>query len=430
MVEHSQTLFITLFTTCFLSLGALFFISSFLYFARRERKERLLRLFSDPKRSLYFRLHPFLFGSRPETLIFCIEASKHILQLIFILSSSFLFFSVTQNGVFEITIFFLLLLFLIIVFGDLLPRLVAVSVSPLFEPFIKPLASCVLFVTLPVTGLLALLFHLTFLEHLLLPPPAQNATKEKLLDLVQDLTECSLLSPHDRNLFLALFNFRDRIVREVMVPRINLFCISEATPIRAALSLLERENYSRVPLFRDSIDNISGVIMYKDILLHCLKKPDLLDNPVSTISKKVFFTPETKKISQLLQEFRLRQTHMAIVVDEYGGTAGAITIEDILEEIVGEIADEYDQEAALITPAGKDSWIVAARMNLLDLEEETAIHIPQVGEYDTIAGYILWRLGTIPQKGTHIHEEQFEIEILTTGERTLEKVKITTLAPQ
>ena len=115
---------------------------------------------------------------------------------------------------------------------------------------------------------------------------------------------------------------------------------------------------------------------------------------------------------------------MAIVVDEYGGTSGLVTIEDILEEIVGEIGDEYDIEPPLFTLHGKNSWIIDARMNLIDLEEELGILIPQIGEYDTIAGYIFFRLGTIPEKGTIIHHDDFDLEIIDSNERSVEKVRI------
>ncbi len=233
------------------------------------------------------------------------------------------------------------------------------------------------------------------------------------------------LSDHDRKLVQSILTFRDRIAREVMVPRVNLFTLPYDTPIQEAAALLEQEGYSRVPISRNSIDDIVGVLMYKDILLELIAEKKSLERPVESIAKPAIYAPETKKISQLLQEFRKKQTHMAIIVDEYGGTAGIVTIEDILEEIVGEIADEYDEEASLFRSAGKNTWIVDARMNLLDLKEELGIEIPEEGEYDTIAGYIFFRLGTIPPKGTHLTHDQFDIEILSSRDRMVEKVKIT-----
>lgn len=241
------------------------------------------------------------------------------------------------------------------------------------------------------------------------------------------------LNAADKKLIESVVKFKDRIVREVMVPRVDLFSLDAEMPIRDAALLLVDEGYSRTPIYRDTVDNIIGVLMFKDILelyMDCLegkKQKNMLDSPIESIGKGVFYTPETKKVAQLLQEFRSRQMHMAIVVDEYGGTEGVVTMEDILEEIVGEIADEYDiDEEQLYTPQpGGSSWLVDARMSILDAEEIFGIHIPQEGDYDTIGGYIFHKIGSIPQQGLRIHHENFDLEILSSSERSVEKVRIT-----
>ena len=130
-------------------------------------------------------------------------------------------------------------------------------------------------------------------------------------------------------------------------------------------------------------------------------------------------------LQYLLQEFRKKQVHMAIVVDEYGGTEGIVTIEDILEQIVGEIADEYDEDEEMFFAQNDGSWIVDARMNILDAEEQLGILVPQDGDYDTIGGYIYHRAGTIPSKGFVIKHDDFELEVLRSSERCVEKVRIT-----
>jgi CBS domain containing-hemolysin-like protein len=216
-----------------------------------------------------------------------------------------------------------------------------------------------------------------------------------------------------------------------MRPRVDLFCLSENISLKQAADLLQREGYSRVPVYRETIDTIVGVLFYKDVLAKYAaaaeagtNRETLLATPVKTLVKKVYYCPETKKIAPLLQEFRKRQTHMAVVVDEYGGTAGLVTIEDILEEIVGEISDEYDEQEALFSPAPGGGWIVDARMNLLDVEEEMGIKIPQEEDYDTLAGYIFYRVGSIPQAGLVLHHDTFEIEVLKSNDRMVEEVKI------
>ena len=170
--------------------------------------------------------------------------------------------------------------------------------------------------------------------------------------------------------------------------------------------------------------------MYKDILTKFREyeeqgnDPTLLMAPIESIQKSVFYTPETKKISNLLQEFRKKQMHLAIVVDEYGGTEGIVTIEDILEEIVGEIADEYDSDESLFVLQADGCWIVDAHMSIFDIDELLHIHIPQEGDYDTIGGYVFHCAGTIPHKGFVIHQDEFELEVVESTERAVEKVRL------
>ena len=142
--------------------------------------------------------------------------------------------------------------------------------------------------------------------------------------------------------------------------------------------------------------------------------------------KPVVYTPETKKISVLLQEFRRRKNHLAIVVDEYWGTEGIVTIEDILEELVGEIEDEYDiQQTDLIASSAGGGWIIDAKMGIIDIEEEIGIQIPQGPEYDTIGGFVFHKAGSIPSKGWKIHLDEFDLDVVSSDERSINKIKIT-----
>jgi CBS domain containing-hemolysin-like protein len=177
------------------------------------------------------------------------------------------------------------------------------------------------------------------------------------------------------------------------------------------------------------MDNIVGVILYKDVMeyyFNCIEKKETspLETPLEKLLKPVIYTPETKKISHLLQEIRSHQIHLAIVVDEYGGTEGIVTIEDILEELVGEIADEYDiiDEEKLYMPYPAGGWIVDAKMTIIDIEKELGIFIPQSPEYDTLGGFVFHRAGTIPSKGWKIHNDNFDLEVLSSSARSLEKI--------
>jgi CBS domain containing-hemolysin-like protein len=227
----------------------------------------------------------------------------------------------------------------------------------------------------------------------------------------------------------SVMDFKDRIAREVMVPRVDIFSLSHDTTIEEAAVFLHNEGYSRTPVYKNTLDNIIGVLMYKDILSKYMEFAQtndigILKAPISTLLKKVLYTPETKTISHLLQEFRKKQVHLAIIVDEYGGTEGIVTIEDILEQIVGEIADEYDEEEDLFIALPEGGWLVDARMTVYDIEEQFGIEIPQDGDYDTIGGYIFHETGTIPSKGFVLQKPDFEIEVIRSNDRRVEKLKI------
>lgn len=264
---------------------------------------------------------------------------------------------------------------------------------------------------------------------------SMSDVKHEIFEILQGANFPDKLTKHDRKLIESVMHFQTRIAREVMVPRMDMFCLNASTSIKDSVTQLETESYSRVPVYKETIDNIIGVLMYKDLLLKYQEyeekgnDPSIISAPIESIVKRVIYTPESKKISNLLQDFKKKQVHLAIVVDEYGGTEGIVTIEDILEELVGKIEDEYDEEEELFTPAGKDAWIVDARMSLLDANEQLGIDIPQGKDYDTIGGFIFHKTGTIPSKGFMIKMDLFDLEIVKSNDRRVEKVKINKKKP-
>ncbi len=303
-------------------------------------------------------------------------------------------------------------------------------------------ALCVSILGWPASVFLSILSPLSALSLLTLKRlfPHANAEESstatgKIRDKILEIIHESELAPHldqqEQKLIGSIASFKERIAREIMVPRIDVFSLPSDTTIAEAAQSFVREGYSRIPVYRDSVDHVIGVLLYKDVLnLYALSSmqaatPLKLSSHIETLVKPVLYTPETKKISQLLQEFRSKQIHLAIVVDEYGGTEGIVTIEDILEELVGEIADEYDiDEETLYSVLPGGGWIVDTRMGILDIDKELGVKIPTSPEYDTIGGYIFHRAGAIPSKGWRIHHDDFELEVLSSDERSIEKIKI------
>lgn len=386
----------------------------------------------------YRRIHRTFFPKQNfEGVLFVFRCTLSLLQLglafcIFLWLWQFGFLPPQSNTHWAIQLVMAILFIAIPLFflGDFLPRFLGTryprqvlrSAAPLLMPF--------LLITFP----LCLLF-LKILQAILKPSHFEHLSGEsaqlppEILQLIQEASLHPVLPAHDRKLFESVANFRKRIAREVMVPRIDVFSLPADTPIRVAAKKLDEEGYSRTPVYKTNIDDIVGVLMSKDIQKKYIEamethNPKILDAPIETLMKNVLYTPETKPISNLLLEFRQKQVHMAIVVDEYGGTEGIVSIEDILEELVGDISDEYDDREALFVPHPQGGWTIDPRINIADVEEKLHIQIPEEGDYDTVAGYIFHCAGAIPPKGFTIHQDTFEIEILKSNDRVVEEVRI------
>jgi Hemolysins and related proteins containing CBS domains len=216
----------------------------------------------------------------------------------------------------------------------------------------------------------------------------------------------------------------DMIAREIMTPKADIFALPSEIPISQAFPLIIDEGYSRVPLFTKNIDDITGMVLVKDLLPVYYKDPHTTQ-PLSSIAYPPLYTPEIRRVSLLLQEFRQKRCHLAIVVNEYGFTEGLVSMEDIVEEIFGEIADEYDDQEDVHYKKVGNAWIVDGRMNISDAEEYFGLRIAHESSYDTLGGYVFHKLGAVPEKGMKIYYEDFAIDILSCSDRSVEKMKIT-----
>lgn len=332
----------------------------------------------------------------------------------------------------------LLAIIVFFVFGDYLPYVIGTRLPEASLSWGALVASVLMTAVFPLTylflGTLQLMGRTVYFDHLQEQEPATQA-KQELIEIIQEVDWHGSLDTQDKKLIASVLRFRKHMAREVMVPRVEVFGLAAELTILEAASSLQSESYSRVPVYKENMDNIVGVLMYKDVLQKFMEyerngnDSKILAAPIESIMKVPLYTPETKRIANLLQEFRKKQVHMAIVVDEYGGTEGIVTIEDILEQIVGEIADEYDvaEEGVFFTQVEGGGWIVDARMSILDAQEQLGIQIPQEGDYDTIGGYLFHCAGTIPVRGFTVQCDTFEMTVLRSKERYIERVRITPL---
>ena len=393
----------------------------------RNQKELNRHFFYRP---LHQKLIP---GDEEEGIFFATIAALSLSRFIFFLLAAVLFLSYLPESTLSgwaigLSVGTLLLLVLLLV--DYLPRILGVMAPRPAYTYLAPSASLFLLIAMPITWVfmrISSLFFRTAAFHKMHEPLAE--AKQEIFDILQQSELEDKLEPEDKKLIESVVDFRDLIVREVMVPRIDVFSLPGETPVKDAARLVEEQGYSRTPVYKGTIDELKGILMYKDILnvyMEASEKndPSLLNRPIEEIVKPALFTPETKKISHLLQEFRKRQMHLAIVVDEYGGTEGIITIEDILESLVGEIEDEYDDEKDLYISLPDGSHIVDAKISLLDLEEFLGITLPEEGDFDTLGGYIFHKAGEIPKKGFKIKLDTIQLEVLRVSDRAIEKIKI------
>jgi CBS domain containing-hemolysin-like protein len=246
-------------------------------------------------------------------------------------------------------------------------------------------------------------------------------TEEEIKTLVDAGQEEGIIEEDEKAMIYSIFAFGDTAAREVMVPRIDVVAVEIDTPLEEALQVIVAAGHSRIPVYRDTIDNIQGMLYAKDFLE--LWHQDASDRSLESLLRPAYFVPESKMLDDLLEEMQQRQVHIAIVVDEYGGTAGLVTIEDMLEEIVGEIQDEYDSEEAAYEVIGEDEYIFDARIDLDDMNTMLNTDLP-TEQGETLGGFIYSQLGKVPAAGEVILFDGYAFKVKEVVRRRIKKVLV------
>jgi putative hemolysin len=248
-----------------------------------------------------------------------------------------------------------------------------------------------------------------------------TVTETELISLVEAGQEEGVLEQEEQKMIVSIFRLGDTLVREIMVPRIDVLALEVNTPIDEALDALKRSGHSRVPVFKDSVDNILGLLYAKDLLgiwREGRREVSLIDH-----LRDAYFIPEAKKVDELLAELQAKRIHMAIVVDEYGGVAGIVTLEDIVEEIVGEIRDEYDQaEEVLYQVVSEDEYLFQGRIDLDDFNDIMGTELPN-SEADTLSGLIYSRIGRVPTAGDNVLIKDLQLTVEQISGQRIRKVR-------
>ncbi|MFC1595746.1 hemolysin family protein [Candidatus Margulisiibacteriota bacterium] len=317
----------------------------------------------------------------------------------------------------------LILSFVVLVFGEIIPKMLALSKTEKFAFFVARPIYWMEIILRPfvvvANGLARLLVRMAGVKTL---EKGQFITEEELKTMIEIGREEGVLEEDEKQMLTGVIDLGETIVRQIMTPRVDMAYIDVNTPIEEIINLITQKGHSRLPVYEEKRDNIIGILYAKDLL----KVSQGTELRIRNLLRPVQFVPETKKIDDLLKKMRTKRSHIAIVIDEHGGVSGLVTIEDILEEIVGEITDEYDEvEGPSLLALDDTSYLVDAGTNVYDLNEEVSITIPEHENYDTVGGFMAHELGEIPKVGDKITYENFDLEVTQAKKQRILQLKLT-----
>ncbi len=376
-------------------------------------------------------------GGRDDRLGFYLEdppqlfvPARLLLGIIFSLATMFIAILTGRAGFQSIGMLLLFVAIFILVCEHVLPLLI-VRRNPerVLEVFLPPFDVAARFLH-PLTGNLVRLTATQSRRDRVDPNNTNNATAETEIGEIAhaDLEageEQGLIESDERRLLQSIVDFGDTLVREVMTPRPDMVAIRADATFDELRGLFREQEYSRIPVYKENLDNIVGFVFIKDVIR--LDPPESgqarLQPDLPRFIRPATFVPETKRVAEMLKEFQRKQVQIAIAVDEYGGTAGLVTIEDLLEEIVGEIRDEYDVETEPVVDEGQGSFVFSAKVNIAEVHERLGVEIEPEG-FETVGGYVLTRVGRVPAVAETFDFDGLHIEVLEAERRRIHKVRM------
>lgn len=383
-----------------------------------SKAKYLLKLLNEPSRFLAtiqvgITLAGFLASASAATNI-----SKHI---------SYIFegFNIPGSDEIAVVVITILLAYITLVFGELFPKRIALQkseqiamfavtpiifVSKIASPFVKMLTAS--------TNLLVKIFGLN-LDNL-----EEKVSEEEIRSMIKVGEENGVINEIEKDMIDGIFKFDDTLAKEIMTPRRNVFALELNTPIEEQINRISEEQYSRIPVYENDIDNIVGVLYMKDLFFK-LKDGDIRSINIKEMLRPAYFVPETKNIDALFRELQNTKNHMAILIDEYGGFSGIVTIEDLIEEIMGNIFDEYDECTDYIKKVDSNSYLINGLIPIDEVNENLNIKLPS-DDIDTIGGFVVNLLGTIPKENDDsvIEYDNLIFKIEKVNEKRIEELII------
>jgi len=311
----------------------------------------------------------------------------------------------------------------VLIISEVTPKLAAVKRA---EKVAKFFALPLSFVHLILQPIAKIIYGFTdfVLKALGVEKKMVNLDENEIRTLVDVGEEKGTLEKEEYKMLHGIFELGDTMVREIMVPRTDVIMLSIELSMNEAIEVVRKSKFSRIPVYRESVDDIVGMLYSRDLLPFIENKNS--EGSLSAVIKPVFYVPETKMIDELLREFQDKRRKLALVVDEYGGLSGLVTLEDILEEIVGEIQDEHDDEEPIFNRISENLLDADAKWDLDDVEDELGITFPKEEGYDSLGGFLFHRFGEIPEKGQKISHSGVVFKVLEVHSNRIIRVKIDT----
>jgi CBS domain containing-hemolysin-like protein len=318
-----------------------------------------------------------------------------------------------------ITIQIIIVTTVILIFGEIVPKLIALAMANQISLLIVYPISAIQFVLSPVVWIFEKLSAGISRKGAIDRKIGQRFTHEEFHNLIQSESSSGSLQEHEKRMLVGLFRFREAEISEIYVPRVKVIAIEENQSLEDLRALVIENGYSRIPVYHETIDDIIGIIYVKDLLLFPEKQS------LTELMRPVWFVTENMKIQSLLNQFRLKRLQVAVVVDEYGGTSGIISVEDILEEIVGEIQDEYDDDEIPEFMRLEDgSYLVSGNYSVRQFNQEFSREI-SVEEYDNMAEFLLAQFNHVPQVGELWSlDESLSFEVLDSDEKSIKQIRV------
>jgi len=311
----------------------------------------------------------------------------------------------------------------VLIFGEILPKLIALATATGFANLASLPLQLISYVLHPLVWLVDRFSLLLSKKQLDDKHLSSKFTTEEFHNLIQSESSHNSLEEHEKKILVGLFRFREAELTEIYTPRVKITAIEEKQSLEELRDLILATGYSRIPVYRETIDDIIGIVYVKDLLMYPEK------NSITEFMRPAWFVTENMKVQSLLNQFKIKKMQLAVVVDEYGGTSGIISLEDILEEIVGEIHDEHDHEEMPELLRKEDgSYILSGSVNIRQLNQEFSIDIDPE-EYDNLAEYLLSQFNHVPATGeVHRMDELLEFRILESDGKSIKRVQVIKLA--